>query len=308
MKRILFIVALALPLIGGFSLAADFNGDGTGDIAVFRLSSGLWAVRGITRLYFGRSGDDPIPGDYDGSGTDSPAIFRDASGLWSVQGVTRVYFGSSGDEAKPGDYDGDGTYDIGIFRRGSGLWAIKGVTRIYFGSSGDVAIAAGKAGVTPCGLPPTGQTAEYRSGDDGTYQAGAPFRHELLNYASDWVTVDHKTGLMWTHDGDLYGCNWGQQTDWDAAIDWCNNMVFAGYDDWRLPNVKELQSIVDYGSYDPAIDITYFINTKSGYYCSSSTFNSNTSYAWNVGFNTGNIVQYGGKTNKNYIRAVRGGE
>jgi len=42
------------------SLAADFDGDGKGDIAIYRPSSGLWAVRGITRVYFGRSGDIPV--------------------------------------------------------------------------------------------------------------------------------------------------------------------------------------------------------------------------------------------------------
>lgn len=46
----------------------DYNGDGTSDIAVFRKDSGLWAVRGITRAYFGGSADSPVPGDYDGDG------------------------------------------------------------------------------------------------------------------------------------------------------------------------------------------------------------------------------------------------
>jgi len=53
MKRVLFVVALVLPLIGGLSLAADFDGDGTNDIGIFRASSGLGAVRGVTRVYLG---------------------------------------------------------------------------------------------------------------------------------------------------------------------------------------------------------------------------------------------------------------
>ena len=51
--------------------------------------------------------------DYNGDGTSDIAIFRGDSGLWSVRGVTRVYFGGSTDETVPGDYDGDGTTDIG---------------------------------------------------------------------------------------------------------------------------------------------------------------------------------------------------
>jgi len=115
----------------------DFNGDGTSDIAVFRPTSGLWAVRGLTRLYFGGSADRPVPGDYTGDGTAGVGIFRNTSGLWAVRGLTRVYFGGSSDLSVPGDYDGDGTNDVGIFRNASGLWAVRGFTRAYFGGSAD---------------------------------------------------------------------------------------------------------------------------------------------------------------------------
>ena len=77
--------------------AADLNGDGTGDIAIFRASSGLWAVRGVTRVYFGGGSDEPVPGDYDGNSADDVGIFRGTSGLWAVRGETRVYFGTLGD-------------------------------------------------------------------------------------------------------------------------------------------------------------------------------------------------------------------
>jgi len=117
----------------------DYNGDGTSDIAVFRGISGLWAIRGITRVYFGSSSDETVPGDYNGDGTTEVGIFRATSGLWAIRGITRSYFGSGSDLPVPGDYDGDGTADVGIFRpaEAGGLWAIKGITRIYFGSSGD---------------------------------------------------------------------------------------------------------------------------------------------------------------------------
>lgn len=102
MKRWTAFLALLTGLIwSGLSPAADFNGDGTNDIGIFRPASGLWAVRGITRAYFGSSADTPLPGDYNGNGEAEIAIFRPASGLWAVKNLTRVYFGQSGDEPLP---------------------------------------------------------------------------------------------------------------------------------------------------------------------------------------------------------------
>lgn len=119
----------------------DYDGDGTTDIGIFRPGSGLWAIRGVSRVYFGSSSDIPQPGDYDGDGSVDIGIFRFSSGLWAIRGVTRVYFGRSTDEPIIGDYNGDGTMDIGIFRPASGLWALRKLSRIYFGSFGDVVVS-----------------------------------------------------------------------------------------------------------------------------------------------------------------------
>ncbi len=118
--------------------SGDYDGDGTADIGVFRPGSGLWAVRGVTRVYFGEENDQPVPGDYDGNGTAEPAIFQDSSGWWSIRGVTGFYFGGASDQPVPGDYAGDGTTGAGIFREGYGLWALRDLTRIYWGGYGDI--------------------------------------------------------------------------------------------------------------------------------------------------------------------------
>ena len=117
----------------------DFNGDGTSDIGIFRESTGLWAIRSVTRVYFGGVADEVIPGDYDGDGTTDIGIFRPTTGLWAIRGVSRIYFGGISDETVSGDYEGDGIWDIGIFRPSVGLWAIRKVTRCYFGGSLDEA-------------------------------------------------------------------------------------------------------------------------------------------------------------------------
>ena len=121
-----------LPLDSG-----DYDGDGTSDIAIFRGSSSLWAVRGVTRVYFGTGSDLPISGDYSGDSTTKIGIFRSSSGLWAIRALTRTYFGSATDLPAPGDYDGDGCCDVGIFREVSGLWALHKITRVYFGTVGD---------------------------------------------------------------------------------------------------------------------------------------------------------------------------
>ena len=104
----------------------DYDGDGTSDIAIFRSASGLWAVRSVTRVYFGALTDETVPGDYDGDRTTDIGVFRPSSGLWALRSVSRIYFGGPADETVPGDYDGSGTWSVGIFRPTSGLWAIRG--------------------------------------------------------------------------------------------------------------------------------------------------------------------------------------
>ena len=141
--------------------SGDYDGDSTSDIAIFRESSGMWAIKGITRAYFGTGSDIPASGDYDGDGTTDIAVYRGSAGLWAIQGVTRTYFGGSSDIPVPGDYNGDGACDASIFRGSSGLWAVRGITRAYFGGSSDLPVplyGSGRAAGKDMGIfrPSTG--------------------------------------------------------------------------------------------------------------------------------------------------------
>jgi len=113
-------------------------------------------------------------------------------------------------------------------------------------------------------------------------------------------TVTHTgTGLMWQQRGP------GAYT-WQEALSNCENLSLAGYDDWRLPNIHELQSLVDYGSYNDAIDTLYF--PTGGYINLSSTTLANYSTPWVVFFANGGVYgdffQVYGRT----VKAVRGGQ
>lgn len=73
------------------------------------------------------------------------------------------------------------------------------------------------------------------------------------------MVVDSLTGLVWQR-------TWVGNVNWQNAIATCDNLVYGGYDDWRLPNPLELISIVDHGRWDPAFDPVVFPGTPSGVY------------------------------------------
>ena len=101
--RIVVSLAAALALAGGTGAgwSADFDGDGTPDVAVFRPASGKWFVRNITRVTYGTSTDTAAPGDYNGDGTSEIGVFRPAAGKWLVMNTTQFWFGVSTDTVIP---------------------------------------------------------------------------------------------------------------------------------------------------------------------------------------------------------------
>ena len=127
---------------GDIAVPCDYDGNGTADIAVFRPDTGFWFVQGGATTNFGTSGDIPVPGDYDGDGTCDIAVFRPSTGTWFVEGGPTVNWGTSGDIPVPGDYDGNGTTDIAVFRPSTGTWFIIGGPTVNFGTSGDIPVPA----------------------------------------------------------------------------------------------------------------------------------------------------------------------
>ncbi len=132
--------------------------------------------------------------------------------------------------------------------------------------------------------------------------AGVSTAGSLTDNGNGTVT-DNGTLLMWQQ-----GEN-GIMT-WEAALTTCETSTLAGNADWRLPNHKELLSLVDVMKVtSPAINTTLFPGTISSYYWSSTTYANSTSRAWLVDFNEG-FSSNGGllKTLTHYARCVRGGQ
>jgi Protein of unknown function (DUF1566)/Repeat of unknown function (DUF5648) len=126
-------------------------------------------------------------------------------------------------------------------------------------------------------------------------------------------TVTHNlTGLMWKQCAQgLSGasCTTGTATamTWSAALSAAVADTTAGYSDWRLPNKKELESIVESCGWSPAINQTLFPAAPALYFWSASSYVPDPSNAWFVNFNVGYTSNYFKTYNFN-VRLVRGGQ
>jgi hypothetical protein len=117
------------------------------------------------------------------------------------------------------------------------------------------------------------------------------------------LNANEMSDLVWQDSNDTKRI----QKDWQGAKDYCETLVLGQKDDWRLPNIKELQSIVDIKSYKPAIKKEFKNISIRGYYWSSTVDISSDGYAWNVDFNYGHTLK-DSMLNELYVRCVRGSE
>lgn len=95
------------------------------------------------------------------------------------------------------------------------------------------------------------------------------------------TVVDSKTNLQWQRAVVATSYNW------TAALAYCEGLTLAGFSDWRLPNVKELSSLIDVFQYTPAIDPVVFPATPMAWFWSSSPHLLYAGSGWGVSFDTG---------------------
>ena len=160
-----------------------------------------------------------------------------------------------------------------------------------------------KYGFSLFGTAKTGQTTSYVANDDGDYQRGYPRTGVRFVDNGDGTITDNATGLMWvksTVAAGLVG-----KSDFPTCITRCEGLIYAGHSDWRLPNVKEGFSIIDFEKFNPCLD-TNFFTSQGGYEHSCTTRKAVTTESWKVNVDYGAVLT-GLKTRQEYFRPVRGG-
>ncbi len=126
------------------------------------------------------------------------------------------------------------------------------------------------------------------------------------------VILDNTTGLRWQDNVDAEE----KKLSWKAAIAYCESLSLCSRDDWRLPNINELKSLVDRTRNNPAI-ASEFTHVGSAFlsreYWSSTGLTSDENRAWSIGFihgmsNTSSKIPISGDDIEHFVRCVQGGE
>ena len=160
-------------------------------------------------------------------------------------------------------------------------------------------------------VPRTGQTTSYATGDDGDLKRGVPWPVPRFTDNLDGTVTDNLTGLIWLKDAACLGT-----LPWGNALTASNTLKNGECDlsdgsaegDWRLPNVRELQSLVDYGQYNPGLPSGHpFEGVQSHFYWSGTTHAHVTFVAWYVDLTNGHVLN-DGKIAAHYVWPVRGGQ
>jgi quinol monooxygenase YgiN len=134
-----------------------------------------------------------------------------------------------------------------------------------------------KTGQTKCWDVTGKEIACQGSGMDGDLQKGVAWPDPRFTNHRNGTVTDHLTGLIWLHNADAFGT-----LSWQDALDACNSLADDGSfpwlrdsskaGDWRLPNVHELRSLVDYDHHTPALPANHpFEHVRPSLYWSSTT-------------------------------------
>ena len=116
------------------------------------------------------------------------------------------------------------------------------------------------------------------------------------------TVIDHITGLEWQRHESEFSHNW------EGANSYCEDLVLRGFNDWRLPNIKELNGITSYNRLSPALSVQAFPNPKASLrYWSSSQYLINTHIIRAANVSTGEVLNLSAPFSQGFVRCVRAG-
>ena len=176
-------------------------------------------------------------------------------------------------------------------------------------------------GSSSVGVPRTGQTTSYGTRDDGALQKGVAWPNPRFTDNANGTVTDNLTALIWLKNAKCFSSG-----TWAQALIYANTLASGSCGlsdgsvaaDWRLPNIKELFSLIDFAYYNPALSNAAgtgkwlagdpsFTGVQSGSYWSSTTHPGNTDDACYLSLYNGN----GYNSTKTYaynVWPVRGGQ
>ena len=305
----------------------DTNGAATGDVAngktFWGLTAGEWGMQTGTAAGAACTGDatagDVLTGKtFSNAGGTGIAGTMPNNGAVTIVPTTTNQTIAAGYHNGAGKVEGDADLVAANIKSGVNIFGVDGTF----------------AGTGGAGVPKTGQTASEATGDDGDLEKGVSWPDPRFTDNSDGTVTDNLTGLIWLEDANCINTKYPSFDTYDTAGDgkvpWQQALQFvagindgtylncrAGHTDWRLPNVREMQSLLHYGVYNPAVPNTAgtekwtsgdpFTGVQSYYYWSSTTYADDTTRAWLVTLYDGSVYD-GGKAGTLYVWPVRGGQ
>jgi hypothetical protein len=147
---------------------------------------------------------------------------------------------------------------------------------------------------TGAGVAKTGQKTSYATGDDGDKKSGIAWPDPRFTNNGDGTVTDNLTGLIWLRDATRF-----LRRSWVEAVDDCNKLKDDGLEltdgsvagDWRLPNIKELLSLVDYSERGACLPADHpFKDYFEPAYWSSTSLSGAGSQAWILAMSVGYVL------------------
>jgi hypothetical protein len=123
---------------------------------------------------------------------------------------------------------------------------------------------------------------------------------EVIRDDENYVVFDTASKLMWQDNNDAIF----NKYNWESAISYCEDLNFSGHTDWRLPNINELYTLVDFTKTELVIN-SKFTNIKNSRYWTSSSAKLNLSNGWYIDFTDGSSAYQVKSSTTTLTRCVR---